>query len=167
MAVGNQANIFLYSIAGGMLIAFIYDAFRIKRKAVRTKTLVIYFEDFIYWIIVALVMFAVIYCSNDGEPRGYIFAGAIIGVIVYALLLSKLIVRSSLAVLRFLYRVFGTVWSIITYPFKIALKILGIPAVFLLGALKKALKYLKRTGKSRLTKTILWRKMMKNILRKI
>jgi hypothetical protein len=33
----------------------------------------IYVEDFFYWIIAALVMFAIVYLSNDGELRGYIF----------------------------------------------------------------------------------------------
>ena len=62
-----------------MIIAFIYDVFRI-RKAIRTSNIIVYFEDFIYWILVALVLF-VVYISNEGELRGYLIVGAIIGII--------------------------------------------------------------------------------------
>ena len=51
---------------GGMLIAFIYDLFRVKRKTIRTKTLGVVIEDFLFWILAALVMFSVVYYSNEG-----------------------------------------------------------------------------------------------------
>ena len=60
-----------------MLIAFIFDLFRIKRKAVETGNLLTYIEDLLYWIIAALVMFAVVYLANEGELRGYIFLGVV------------------------------------------------------------------------------------------
>jgi len=67
-----------------MIIAFIYDAFRIKRRAVKTSALVTYIEDIIYWIIVSIIMFAVVYYSNEGEIRGYLFLGTILGAVLYA-----------------------------------------------------------------------------------
>ncbi|HOQ00346.1 MAG TPA: spore cortex biosynthesis protein YabQ [Acetivibrio clariflavus] len=33
-----------------MIIAFIYDIFRIRRKTIKSGNLIVYFEDFIYWI---------------------------------------------------------------------------------------------------------------------
>ena len=86
VSVSNQAYVFLSCVLGGMIIAFVYDIFRVRRKAIKSGNLIVYFEDFIYWIIVALVLFAVVYRSNEGEIRGYLILGVIIGIILYAFL---------------------------------------------------------------------------------
>jgi len=64
-----------------MIVAFVYDIFRVRRKAIKSSNLIVYFEDFIYWIIVALILFAIIYRSNEGELRGYLMLGVAIGII--------------------------------------------------------------------------------------
>jgi spore cortex biosynthesis protein YabQ len=163
VSVSNQAYIFLCSVLGGMLIAFLYDVFRIKRKAVKTSSFIVYIEDLIYWIIVALVMFGVVYYSNQGEVRGYIFIGTAIGVILYLLLLSKLVMRASLFVLRIVFKVLRTVWLILTYPIRVVFKVLKIPGTLMLKGLKKV----KRAGKSRLSGVRIWRRLFRNIRKKI
>lgn len=167
ISVSGQAQVFLYSVMGGILIAFIYDVFRIKRKAIKTSSIVIYLEDFIYWIIVAVVMFALVYYSNEGEIRGYIFIGTVLGVILYALMFSKIIMKSSLFIIGIICKVFKAVWMVITYPFRIIFKILGIPAGFFLKAFKKAFRGAKRIGRSNLSRVTVWKKMFRNIRKKI
>ena len=128
--ISNQAYVFLCCVLGGMIIAFMYDVFRIRRKAIRSSNIIVYFEDFIYWILVALVLFAVVYISNDGELRGYVIIGAIIGIILYTLLLSKIVMTVFLFALRLIYKFLITAFSIILFPFKIVLKVLKFPAGF-------------------------------------
>jgi len=167
ISVSDQARIFLCSVAGGMLIAFIYDVFRIKRRAIKTSSIVIYFEDFIYWIIVSLVMFAVVYYSNEGEIRGYIFLGTLLGVVLYILLFSRAIMKSSLFIIRIVCKVFSMIWLAMTYPFRIVFKILAVPAGFFLKASRNTLRRVKGLGKSKLARAAIWKKMIKNIRKKI
>lgn len=166
-SIGSQISIFLYSAISGAIIAFIYDVFRIKRKAVKTRALVLHIEDFIYWIIVALVMFTIIFYSNDGELRGYIFAGAFIGVILYVTFLSKIVIGISIAVLKFLSNVFKVVWNIIIYPLRVIARFFGIPAVFAARAFKKLFRLFRRSGRIRLSRALVVRRVIKNKMKKI
>ena len=167
VSVSNQAYVFLCSVIGGMLIAFIYDVFRIKRKAIKTRSIFIHIEDFLYWIIVAIVMFALVYYSNEGEIRGYIFLGNILGVILYSLLLSKIIINSSMFILNVIYKILKTICIVLLYPFKIVLKILKIPERFIFKILRGIYRKLRGAGKNRLAKVKIWRKVLKNFSKKI
>lgn len=115
-SISSQATIFLCTIIGGAVIALIYDLFRILRKTVRTGSLVIHVEDLLFWLIVSIVMFMTIYYSNDGELRVFMFIGACIGVILYVLLLSRIVMASSLFIIR-----------IVSYPFVLIIRILKAP----------------------------------------
>ena len=167
ISVGSQAQIFLHSVIGGMIIAFIYDAFRIKRRAVKTSALVTYIEDIIYWIIVSIIMFAVVYYSNEGEIRGYLFLGTILGAILYALLLSRVVMNSALFIIKIVCRVFSSIWMVVSYPFKLIFKLFAIPARFLAKTSRKTLKGARQIGRSRLSKVAIWKKMFRNIRKKI
>lgn len=111
--VNSQALIFLYTVIGGAAVALVFDLFRILRKAVRTGSLVTFAEDLLFWLIVSVIMFLTIFYSNDGELRAYLFIGACIGVILYALLLSRIVMASSLFIIR-----------IVSWPFKCIIRML-------------------------------------------
>lgn len=115
-SISSQVTIFLCTVIGGAAIALIYDLFRILRKAVRTGGLFIYIEDLLYWLIVSIIMLLTIYYSNDGELRAFMFIGACIGVTLYALLLSRIVMASSLFIIR-----------IVSYPFILIIKVLKAP----------------------------------------
>lgn len=98
--VNSQALIFLYTVIGGAAIALVYDLFRILRKAVRTGSIVTFVQDLLFWLIVSVIMFLTVFYSNDGELRAYLFIGACVGVILYALLFSRIVMASSLFIIR-------------------------------------------------------------------
>lgn len=167
ISVSNQAYIFLWAVLGGAIIAFLYDVLRIKRKAIKTISIFIYIEDLLYWIAVALVMFSVVYYSNDGEIRGYVFIGTLLGVILYMLMLSKLVINSSMFVIRTIYRIVKFIWNIVSYPFKVLLRILSVPLGFLARFAGKLFKKARRAGKNKISKAAMWTKILKNIRKKI
>lgn len=150
-----------------MLIAFIYDAFRIKRKTFKTSTIFIYMEDIAYWLIAVVVMFAVIYYSNEGEIRGYIFIGTVLGIILYSLLFSKIVTRVLLFIIKVVRESVKIIWRIVTYPVIIILRILAIPARFFYMIVSKTARRVKHIGKSRLNKISIWKRVFKNIRKKI
>lgn len=167
ISVNNQAYIFLCSILAGAIIAFIYDAFRIKRKAVKTVGLLVQLEDILFWVLVAVVMLTTVYYSNEGELRGYIFLGALLGIIFYSLLLSKLVMRSSLFIIKIVTTVFKGIWWVVTYPFKLIYRLLSYPAGFIYGSLKKGMRKARRIGRIRMEKARLWKRVFKNLRKKI
>jgi len=118
-SVSNQAYVFLCTIIGGMAIALVYDFFRILRKAVRTSGTVTYVQDLLYWLIAAAIMFITVYYSNDGQLRAYLFAGAITGAILYALLFSNMVMRSSLFIIKIVSKAVKAAVFIATYPAKL------------------------------------------------
>jgi spore cortex biosynthesis protein YabQ len=150
-----------------MLIGFIYDLFRIKRKAIKTGTVITYLEDFFYWILVSLIMFSVVYYSNDGEIRGYNFIGTILGIVLYSLLLSKIVINSSMFVIRVICRVFTTVWRILIFPFKVLMKALAVPGRFLAKKTTLACKKARRSGRTMLSKANIWHRIFRNSRKKI
>lgn len=167
VTISNQAYVFLCCVLGGMIIAFIYDVFRIRRKAIRTSNIIVYFEDFIYWILVALVLFAVVYISNEGELRGYLIVGAIIGIILYSLLLSKIVMTVFLFALKLIYKFLVTVSGIIMFPIKIIFKLLKFPARIINKYTRKAFAKARRVGRDKVSNFKVWRKRFRNIRKKI
>jgi len=150
-----------------MLIALVYDLFRIKRRAIKTSTIFIYIEDLIFWVIVAIIMFAVIYYSNEGEIRGYIFIGTAIGITLYILLFSRIVINSFLFVLKTIYRILKFIWKVLTYPFRIIFKLLSYPVNFFVKLSGKTLRKVKQIGRGRAVKIKFWRKVFRNARKKM
>jgi len=167
ISVNSQAYVFLCTIIGGMAIALVYDIFRIFRKAVKTGSLVTYVQDLLYWLIVAVIMFLTIYYSNDGELRAYLFIGAFIGVILYALLLSRIVMRSSLFIIKMMKYVIKTLIFILSYPIRLILRIISVPAHKLARIAKKSVKKARSSGKVRFFKSSFYRSKFKKLRKKI
>jgi len=142
-------------------MAFVYDIFRIRRKTVRTPNIFTHIEDLLYWIIVALIMFGVVYISNEGEIRGYIFIGTLLGVILYILLLSRAVMKSSLFMLNLLGRAIKTIVRIVMFPLKILWKILLIPGRPLAAAIVRLFKKIGNGIGNILSKAAAWKKAFK------
>ena len=150
-----------------MIIALVYDLFRIKRRAIKTSSIFIYIEDLIFWVIVALIMFAVIYYSNEGEIRGYIFIGTAIGITLYTLLFSRIVIKSFLFILRTVYKIFKFIWKVLTYPFRIIFKLLSYPVRFFIKLSRKVFRRVKHIGRGNAVKIKFWNKVFRNARKKI
>ncbi|RCX17869.1 spore cortex biosynthesis protein YabQ [Anaerobacterium chartisolvens] len=167
ISVSSQAHIFLCAVVGGMIIGFIYDIFRIKRRTVRTRIIATNMEDLVYWLIVTLVMFIIVYYSNDGEIRGYIFAGTILGVTLYVVALSRIVMKLFLTAIKIISKILKIIWTIATYPIRLLARILRRPCKWLLRLAGKGVRGAGRIGKSRLQKVAGLKRVLKNIRKKI
>ena len=176
--VNIQALIFLYSFISGALIGLLYDLFRIKRRFIKTSNLIVNIEDIIYWILVVVILLLNAYISNDGEIRGYIIIGTILGVVIYIVALSKVVLTVSDVLIRVVIKIVIGIINVLMYPINIvykALKVLLRPVrkclKILLKAVRRVLRILKRIIKRiinmKLTKFNIIIKIFKNILRKI
>ncbi|MDQ2086529.1 spore cortex biosynthesis protein YabQ [Herbivorax sp. ANBcel31] len=154
-------------VLGGMIIAFIYDVFRVRRKVIETGNILVYFEDFIYWIIVALVLFAVVYYSNEGEIRGYLIIGTVLGIILYAVLLSKIVMKLFVHFIKFIYKIVVTILGIILFPAKIIYKTCMVPAKIIYKNIKRVFLKTKKLSKINIEKFTGFKRIIKIIRKKI
>ena len=112
--IHNQVYVFLWSILIGSILALVFDVFRLMRRKGNTKNIVVYIQDIIYWIIVAVIIIISAFVTNDGELRGFMFVGYIIGAIFYLILFSKVLLKICGALLDFIENIGKWCRSIIT-----------------------------------------------------
>ena len=124
LSMSSQAWLFLSTVAAGFVIGFVYDIFRILRKTVPHRHLIVQIEDCLYWVAVSLLMFYFMLYSNYGEIRFFSIVGAALGMVLYFYSLSPLILTVSVSVIRFLQKVLLTAARIILTPVRMAVRIL-------------------------------------------
>lgn len=120
--VTSQAYIFLIFVINGILIAFIFDIFRITRKSFKTPDWVTYVEDILFWLITCIILAYSIYTYNNGEIRLFMFIATLIGCIIYILTISKYIIKMSVRIIKVLKKIFNTLVYYISFPVKILYK---------------------------------------------
>ena len=104
----NEIYIFLLFILTGMSIGILFDIFRILRKSFKTIDFITYIQDFLFWLLAGAILLYSIFSFNNGELRGYIFIGVILGIILYMLILSKYFVKVSVAIINILKKIIYT-----------------------------------------------------------
>ncbi|WP_024832391.1 spore cortex biosynthesis protein YabQ [Ruminiclostridium josui] len=173
----EQVYIFFYAVLAGGVLAFLYDILRIKRRAIKTNVIILSVEDIIFWLLSAIIVFLTVYNSNDGQMRGFIFIGNILGVILYLSLFSKFVIASSMMVINFIKRIVLFIWRVVTYPFKLIYKIISVPLRFMgrcfgkLGRLLfrvfgKAVHKAKGAAQTRIKKAKLWDRFIRKVRKK-
>lgn len=120
----SQAHVFLIFVLNGIIIAFVFDIFRICRKSFQTPDWVTYLEDILFWFITCVLLAYSIYTFNNGEIRLYMIFGIIIGAILYILTISKYIIKFSVKIIMFFKKIIDKILHFILYPIKIVLKTL-------------------------------------------
>lgn len=122
--ITNQAYLFLIFTLNGLIIALLFDFFRILRRSFKTKDFVTYLEDILFWIITGIIILYSIFIFNNGEIRFFMFVGIILGVTLYMLLLSSYIIKISIYFIDILKKILRTILKIISYPFTLITKII-------------------------------------------
>ena len=117
----NQAYIFFIFILNGFLIGILFDIFRILRKSFKTKDFLTILQDILFWILAGFIILYSIFKFNNGELRGFIFLGILIGAIIYLLLFSKLFITVNVFIINILKKI---IYYILILPIKTILKFL-------------------------------------------
>ena len=74
-SAGYELTVVAGAMACGVILAFLYDLFRIKRRFVRTSAIFIHIEDLLFWLVAAIIVFLASYIISSGETRFYFFSG--------------------------------------------------------------------------------------------
>lgn len=122
----NQAYVFGIFILNGILIGILFDIFRISRKTFRTSNIITYIEDIIFWFLTGLLLLFSILKFNNGEIRGFIFIGLLLGITFYMLFISKYFVFINVKIINTMKYIIGIIIKILLYPSKLISKIIII-----------------------------------------
>lgn len=145
----NQAYLFIIFILNGFLIGVLFDIFRILRKSFKTKDFLTSIEDILFWIISGGIILYTIFKFNNGELRGFIFIGLILGSLLYMLLFSKIFIKVNLYIINLLKKIFHYLIIIpIQFIYKIIKKLFLKPISFVIINFKKNLSNFKTKVKS-------------------
>lgn len=88
-----ECNFWLYSLAAGVFMSFVYDIIRIFRKLIPHNYLFINIEDIIYWIACFFMTFIWLYYYNNGVIRFVVILGAGLGMIIYEYTIGRFVVN--------------------------------------------------------------------------
>ncbi len=137
----NQAELFLIFVLDGAIIGLIFDIFRILRKSFKTADFITVIEDIIFWLIAGFIVLYSIFVFNNGEIRFFMFLGVLLGVMLYMLILSNLIIKASVTIINIIKKIVGFIFKILIFPiqqiYKFIKNILKKPILFCIINVKK------------------------------
>jgi len=102
----SQVLTFLYSIVLGFSLGIFFDLPRSFRSIVRYKKSFMFISDLFFWIISAFFTFCFYLVFTNGELRGFVVFGILIGFLIERLTLSQLLVKIYKKIFLYFKRVF-------------------------------------------------------------
>lgn len=111
--VSNQTLIFLQSCLLGIVLGIIYDVFRVIRRAIKVNTIITFIQDFIFFILAAIITFTFFLQQTDGEMRMFVVIGELLGWVVYYLTIGKLVIKISESIIKVIKNIFKLIYNIL------------------------------------------------------
>jgi len=141
-SIYDQLFAFFVTIGIGFLAGILFDVYRVFRGLWRPKKLGTFIGDILFWFVMTVIVFILLLVGNWGEIRIYVFIGIALGAYLYVRFFSKkwkiIIRRIFLCIIKIL----TMLWKIISWPFKVVLKIIVVPAGFILSGLAASLSFI-------------------------
>jgi spore cortex biosynthesis protein YabQ len=129
--VSVQLENFVVTVMSGILIGLMFDGYRVLRGIVKPKIIFTDIGDLLFWLVATFLVFGALLFANWGEVRLYVFIGIMVGIFLYAKLLSKPITYILLKVWRLIVTVMGFVIKIfkmvVWYPVRWVIRVLFLP----------------------------------------
>ena len=145
--VTNQAYLFLIFIINGIIIGLLFDFFRILRKSFKTKDIITYIQDVLFWILTGFIILYSTFTFNNGEIRIFMFIAILIGIVFYMTLISTYIIKINVKFINLIKNILQKTLNILLTPFKWIYKtsrnILYKPFEFIKNKLSNILKLLR------------------------
>ena len=116
--VTNQAYLFLIFIVNGIIIGVLFDFFRILRKTIKTKNIITYFQDILFWFLTGFIILYSTFTFNNGEIRLFMFIAILVGVIFYMTIISSYIIKINVTIINFIKNIIQKIFNIFITPFR-------------------------------------------------
>ncbi|SDS78865.1 spore cortex biosynthesis protein YabQ [Paenibacillaceae bacterium GAS479] len=95
MTLETQGWTMAMMLLSGLLMGTAFDGYRVVSYELRFPRWIMPVLDIAFWVITALAVFRVLYASNEGEVRAYVFLGLLIGICLHYLLFSRAVIKLS------------------------------------------------------------------------
>lgn len=93
MTLSTQFFTLAAMIISGIVLGTALDTYRVVKGQFRIRRAFLPFFDLAYWILATIFVFLVLFYSNNGQIRLYIFLGLVIGGWIYFKKMSSLTIR--------------------------------------------------------------------------
>ena len=103
----TQIVILFHFFITGIKDGFIFDIFRAQRKCIKTPDVITAIQDFLYWILIGVILVYTIIIYTNGEVRVYMLIGTVLGALLYFRFLSKIAIN-----------ILSRIFSCVLFPFK-------------------------------------------------
>lgn len=137
-SISGQVLVFFWCIVGGLIIGVIFDIFRLSRKLIPTSDMITYIEDILFWLLVGVIVLATVFRYNQGQLRGFVFLGMILGTVFYLMAFSNFIIKVITAVFNTAVKMGKTIIKILEKPIKIITSVLKVPTKAVIQIIKRA-----------------------------
>lgn len=131
VSVSNQVYVFFSCILGGLAIGLLFDIFRLSRKFIETGDVITYIEDIMFWFLVGVIVLMTVYLSNNGQIRGYVFLGILLGVIFYFLAFSTIVMKVLSGIVKTIVNIIGIMIKVTVGPLKMIMQVSYRPIKYL------------------------------------
>ncbi len=122
--VSQQTLIFLQSCLLGFFLGILYDFFRILRMAIKSNGIIVFIEDFLFFILAAIITFSFMISNTHGQMRIFVIIGELLGAIIYYFTLGKLVIKIADKILTFIKKIIIFIFKLIILPIiKIIIKL--------------------------------------------
>ena len=98
----------LQALLAGVAMGIYYDVFRFLRRMIKFSELSVVWQDLLFWISSAVLLFFVCLRLNAGFIRIYFVIFAMIGWLVYFMTAGKLIFKVFDGIIKTINRIFNT-----------------------------------------------------------
>ncbi len=113
----TQGYIFFVTFLGGIVIALIWDLYRIFRYYISLGKKGTAVGDILFWLICLGIGLRIIVYSSWGNLRWFMFLGFLLGGAFYFYAFSKAVLKILIYVVKIIILFIMFIWFLISYPF--------------------------------------------------
>ncbi len=95
MTLSTQFLTMLSMIGMGSFFGVMFDTYQRFLDRPNRKSWIVFFNDLLFWVIQALIIFYILFLVNNGELRFYIFIALLCGFAAYQSLLKGIYLKTT------------------------------------------------------------------------
>lgn len=127
ISITHELTVFLIMTALGIFDGILFDVFRVWRKMLSKSFLAVGISDAVCWILAGSAFAFTVWNFADGELRGYIFIGIILGLVLYFLTFSDRNISIITGIFIFFLKIFKFFLKILLTPGRFLYKMILEP----------------------------------------
>ncbi len=119
LSVEVQVGWFATALLTGFVLALGYDILRTLHLLIRQKKALTAVEDVVYWLAAAAVVVWLVRKMTAGEVRGYLLLGVLLGMGLYAMIISPIFFAFACRLCTLIRQVLQFLFLAVSMPFRL------------------------------------------------